>query len=243
MDGHDRRHQLLAAFLAGELSLADAPRWDEHLLECEQCWRAVREDRAGRQAAPLLRQPAPPGLADRVRFAVELAAAETIALRPPRHVMWPRWRWLAAAGALAVAMVVTVALLVPGGRETVSMPAAVAAVARYAETIPAARYQEPGSRQPGHPVEVSHPVTVAAGGQRMVLRVWRLDRVAAVVAVSAQPFPMPARAHGITGPGMTWTTRLGNISLYCRNGPTSELVAARLPQAQLTAPAARLPPA
>jgi hypothetical protein len=132
---------------------------------------------------------------------------------------------------------------VPGGRETVSMPAAVAAVARYAETIPAARHQEPGSRQPGPPVEVGHPVSLAAGGQRMVLRVWRLDRVAAVVAVSAQPFPMPARAHGITGPGMTWTTRLGNISLYCRNGRTSELVAAPLPQAQLAALAARLPPA
>jgi len=72
MDGHDR---LLAAFLAGELDPAGAQRWDEHLLECEACWRAVREDRAGRQAAQVLRQPAPPGLADRVRFAVEVAAA------------------------------------------------------------------------------------------------------------------------------------------------------------------------
>jgi anti-sigma factor RsiW len=55
MDSHDRGHRLLAAFLAGELNPADAPRWDEHLLACEQCWRAVREDRAGRQAAQLLR--------------------------------------------------------------------------------------------------------------------------------------------------------------------------------------------
>ena len=57
MDGHDR---LLAAFLAGELNPAGARRWDEHLLVCERCWRAVREDRAGRQAAQVLRQPAPP---------------------------------------------------------------------------------------------------------------------------------------------------------------------------------------
>jgi hypothetical protein len=243
MDSHDRGHRLLAAFLAGELNPADAPRWDEHLLACEQCWRAVREDRAGRQAARLLRQPPPPGLADRVAFAVELAAAGTIARQRPRHRMRLRWRWLAAAGALAAAVAVTVAVLLPGGRETGTMPAAVAAVARYAQTVPPARHPGPGLGRPGAPVEVGHPVTVAAGGQQMVLRTWRLGDVEAVVAVSAQPFAMPARAHGVTGPGMAWTARLGSIGLYCRNGRTSELVAARVPETQLAALAARLPPA
>jgi len=33
MDSH---HRLLAAFLAGELNPAEARRWDQHLLECEQ---------------------------------------------------------------------------------------------------------------------------------------------------------------------------------------------------------------
>ena len=47
MDGHER---MLAAFLAGDLCPDEARRWDEHLLECEQCWRAVREDRVGRFA-------------------------------------------------------------------------------------------------------------------------------------------------------------------------------------------------
>jgi hypothetical protein len=239
MDSHDGHQRLLGAFLAGELNPADAPRWDEHLLECEQCWRAVREDRAGRQAAQLLRQPPSPGLADRVRFAVEVAAAGTVARQRPRHGVRRRWRWLAATGALAATMAITVAVLLPGGRETGTMSAAVAAVARYAQAVPPGR----GPGRPGAPVEVGHPVTVAAGGQQMVLRVWRLGHVEAVVAVSGQPFPMPARAQGVTGLGMTWTTRLGRISLYCRNGPTSELVAAPLPQAQLTALAARLPPA
>ena len=243
MDSHDRGHRLLAAFLAGELNPADAPRWDEHLLACEQCWRAVREDRAGRQAARLLRQPPPPRLADRVAFAVELAAAGTIARQRPRHRMRLRWRWLAAAGALAAAVAVTVAVLLPGGRESGTMPAAVAAVARYAQTVPPARQPGPGPGRPGAPVEVGPPVTVAAGGQQMVLRVWRLGDVEAVVAVSAEPFAMPARAHGVTGPGMAWTARLGSIGLYCRNGRTSELVAARVPETQLVALAARLPPA
>jgi hypothetical protein len=243
MDGHDRHHPLLAAFLAGELNPADAPGWDEHLLACEQCWRAVREDRAGRQASQLLRQPAPPGLADRVRFAVELAAAGTLTQERPRHRARLRWRWLAGAGALAATVAVTVAvLLLPGGREAASMPASVAAVARYAETV-SARHQEAGSGRAAAPVEVGRPVTVAAGGQRMVLRVWRLGRVKAVVAVSARPFPMPSRARGVTGGGMAWTAWLGEIGLYCRNGHTSELVAAPVPADQLAALAARLPPA
>ena len=48
MDGHDR---LLVTFLAGDLDRAAAREWDEHLLEREQCWRAVREDRAGGRGA------------------------------------------------------------------------------------------------------------------------------------------------------------------------------------------------
>src|SRR5215470_9212137 len=52
MDSHDRYDRLLTTFLAGELDPAEARRWDEHLLECEACWRAVREDRAGRQGWP-----------------------------------------------------------------------------------------------------------------------------------------------------------------------------------------------
>src|SRR6516162_11297100 len=104
MDSHDR---LLAAFLGGELDPAEARRWDEHLLECEACWRAVREDRAGRQAARVLRRPAPPGLADRVAFAVEVAAAgRTAAPRRARSGGGRRWPRLAAAGAAAVAVVV-----------------------------------------------------------------------------------------------------------------------------------------
>jgi hypothetical protein len=243
MDSHDRHQRLLGAFLAGELNFADARRWDEHLLACERCWRAVREDRAGRRAAQVLRQPAPPGLGDRVAFAVELAAAATVARQRPRRGMRLGWHWLAAAGAVAAAVAVTVAVLLPGGRDTATMPAAVAAVARYAQMVPSARHPGPGPGRPGAPVEVGHPVLLAAGGQQMVLRVWRLGDVEAVVAVSAQPFAMPARAHGVTGPGMAWTARLGSIGLYCRNGHTSELVAAPVPETQLAGLAARLPPA
>jgi anti-sigma factor RsiW len=248
MDNHDR---LLAAFLAGELDPADAQRWDEHLLQCERCWRAVREDRAGRQAAQVLRQPAPAGLADRVAFAVEVAAAgRTAAPRPARPPArssrwarsggWLRWPRLAGAGAVAVAVLVTlVVVLLPGGPQARSVPPAVAVVADYAQVIPPPSGDQ--HAEPAAPVQVGRPVTVTAGGQRIVLRTWRLGGTEAVVAVSDRPFPMPDRARGASGRGMAWSARLGRLGLYCLNGRTSELVAAPVPAAELAALAYRLP--
>lgn len=251
MNSHDR---LLAAFLAGDLDPAEAQRWDEHLLDCEACWRAVREDRAGRQVAQVLRQPAPPGLADRVAFAVEVAAAGRTAAQqpapPPARSSrwagsggWLRWPWLAGAGTAAVAvLVMLVVFLLPGGHQTSSLPAAVAAVADYAQAVPPpARDQHPHAGGRAAPVEVGRPVTVTAGGQKIVLRTWRLGGTEAVVAVSSRPFPMPARAQGVAGRGMAWSARQGGLSLYCLNGRTSELVAAPVPAAELAVLAARLP--
>jgi anti-sigma factor RsiW len=250
MDSHDR---LLTAYIAGKLDRAQARRWDEHLLECERCWRAVREDRTGRQAAQMLRRPAPPGLADRVAFAVEvIASGRTTAPRrsrsparpqPPGH-LGRRARWLlAGAGMVAAAVAITLTLiLLPGGHQAGGLPAAVAAVARYAQAIPSqAGDQHSHSGGRAAPVEVGHPVTVTAGGQRIVLRTWRLGGAEAVVAVSDHPFPMPTHAQRVTSGGMAWSARLGGLGLYCLNGRTSELVAAPVPDTELAALAARLP--
>jgi anti-sigma factor RsiW len=249
MDSHD---SMLAAFLAGDLDPERARRWDRHLLDCERCWQAVREDRAGRQAAAALRRPAPPGLADRIAFAVEVAAgagnADAAARRERRGIRpaaggWPRWRLLAGAGALAAAVAVTLmAVVLPGGRETVSMPAAVAAVARPTQAVPSRNTEEPPPQGiQSAPVEVGRPVTLTAGGQQIVLRTWRLDGTDVVVAVSGQPFSMPMGAQAASGVAMAWSARLGKLSLYCLNGHTSELVAAPVPEAELAALAARLP--
>jgi hypothetical protein len=74
-----------------------------------------------------------------------------------------------------------------------------------------------------------------------VVRTWRLAGVDAVVAVSGRPFPMPARAQGMSGSGMAWSARLGKLRLYYLNGRTSELVAAPVPEPELAALAALLP--
>jgi hypothetical protein len=239
MDGHDR---LLQAFLAGDLGPADARRFDVHLLECEDCWQAVREDRAGRQAVRVLREPAPPGLADRVTFAVEVAGSAQMApKRPARGAGRLRWR-LAGAGMLALGAFVTLVVFLLPGRTPPAMPAAVAAVAHYAQAIPSpAGAAHPPTGRRASPAEVGHPATVTAGGQRIVLRTWRLGGTEAAVAVSRRPFPMPEGATAASGGGMAWSARLGMLRLYCINGRTSELVAAPVPAAELAALAARLP--
>jgi hypothetical protein len=153
------------------------------------------------------------------------------------------WRRIASVGAVAAGLAVTFAVLVfPGGRQTGSVPAAVAAVARYAEAIPPpAREWLPRPGGQTTPVEVGRPVTVTAGGQRIVMRTWRLDGTEAVVAVSGLAFPMPPGAVGTSGGGMAWSARLGKLGLYCLNGPTSELVAAPVPAAELAVLIAQLP--
>jgi hypothetical protein len=151
-----------------------------------------------------------------------------------------RRSWL-AAGTLALGLAVTlVVLLLPGGGA--SMPAPVAAVARYAETIPPPAHQAgPGTGEQAAPVKVGHPVTMTAGGYHIVVRTWRLGGTEVVVATSGQPFPMPPGAQGTSSGGMAWVARAGKLSLYCINGRTSELVAAPVPAAELAALAARLP--
>ena len=84
-------------------------------------------------------------------------------------------------------------------------------------------------------------MTVTAGGQRIVMRTWRVGAAEAVVAVSGQPFPMPGRARAVSGGGMAWSARLGKLGLYCLNGRRSELVAAPVPAVELAGLAARLP--
>lgn len=71
-----RRHdpeRNAAEYVSGDLSTR-ARRWfEQHLLDCEDCWREVVLGRRGRRAAEDAREPVPVGLRDRVRAAVQLS--------------------------------------------------------------------------------------------------------------------------------------------------------------------------
>lgn len=124
------------------------------------------------------------------------------------------------------------------------MPAPVAAVAQYAEKVlPRGHHGGLGTGEHAAPLQVGRPVTMTAGGHRIVLRTWRLADTVVAEATSGQPFPLPPGARGTSGGGMAWVAQVGKLSLYCINGRTSELVAAAVPAAELPALAARLPQA
>lgn len=222
----DRHESMLIAFLAGDLD-ADASReWDEHLLGCEGCWRAVREDRLGRSAAARLRESAPPELAERVAFAVEMAGAPV--RRRPR-------RWVFAAGGLLVAAVsAVIAMLLPTATPAADPPE-IAAVVAFAQDMPASAHGIASDA----PVPMGAPVGVVAGGAHVQLRYYRVGTVPAVVAVSDRPFPMPAGVGTLPSGDMAWTVKRGWVGLYCPNG--NVVIAAPVTVGELPGLASRLP--
>lgn len=235
----DRRERMMIAFLAGGLDESTGRAWDEHVLRCDQCWKAVREDRAGRAAAARLRDSAPPELADRIRFAVELTA------RGPGRRRSPRWI-LAASGALLAALSTLVALvwLSP---VTPADPPMIAAVVRAAQSMPLAPAASGGvSAAPGDasgmPVAVGAPGGLVAAGATMHIRRYWVDGVEAAVVISDRAFPRPAGAQVLSAGGsadMAWTATRGRVALYCPS--SSVLVAAPVAAGDIPALASRLP--
>jgi putative zinc finger protein len=219
----------LVAFLAGDLDREAARDFDNHLLGCESCWTALREDRAARAALERLRDTAPAGLADRVRLAVELQTS------PRRHRARP-WKVVTGLAGLIAAGLVAIALTVlPSGS---SSPPSVATVVHFARLIPS-------SPRPlaGHPASVplGRPIALSSGGQPIELVYYRVGDTEALVATSPQQFSMPSYGHPLGGsPGMAWTATRSGISLLCLNGPRSTLLAATVPLGQLNALAAQL---
>jgi anti-sigma factor RsiW len=208
--------QRLAAYLAGELDPDAARAVDEHLLGCDRCWHTVTAAQLGRRAAERLRQPTPPGLADRIRLAIQLAPDTAPAKRR-------RSRWaVAAAGAAALvaAAVVLAALFVPQLSPRTDSPV-ITALVHIAE-------------QPGDP----DPAMTQLGGQRVELRRYPVNGTTALVATSTQAFPTPADAQLRSGSAMAWTITRGPITVYCPHSQV--LLAGPVPAATLAALAARL---
>src|SRR2546426_6077401 len=73
-----------AHYLSGNPRARARRRFEEHLLECEECWAEVVLAREGRRLAESARELAPPGLRENVRAAVSLAASAAPAPRRPQ---------------------------------------------------------------------------------------------------------------------------------------------------------------
>ena len=242
---HDDRR--LVAFLNGQLPDAEEQAFDEHLLDCEACWQASQEDRAGRLALERLRIPAPAGLADRVAASVALAGKSPVArVGGTGHRRWRRGSddregprrskrvvVAAAAAALVLATVGGIVGWTLGDRPAGDPPQIAGVVAM----IPPATAGNAALRN-GERFDL--------GGQELTVRAYRVHGVVTLVATSARPFPMAASSHLLSGSSPTaWMATRGSLAMYGVNRPVgasrgSMFLVAAMPMAQLPQVAARL---
>jgi len=214
----------LVAFLAGDLSAGEERDFDQHLLECESCWRAVQADRVGRLAIERLREPAPAGLRDRIVLAVSIENPRDRSHGPHRPPVRRRSRLLLATAIfVALATGGTVAGLFAGG--ATADPPQVSAVVAMARTG-------------------AHPSTALLAGetlvinhQQMTVRAYMIHGKEAIVASSMTPLPMPSTFHLLAGSSPhAWMATDGNLALYGVNraaGRPSMFLAAAMPMAAL----------
>lgn len=221
-------------FVSGRLPPAEEQSFEAHLLVCETCWRAVREDRTGRLAIEQLRVSAPPGLADRVTAAIELATVPTTGdpATAGRRRLRPRRRF-AVAAAFALAVLAGVLGWVVGDHPAADPPQIARVVAMLAPPAPADPALRAGER-------------FDFGGQPLTVRAYQVHGETTLVATSARPFPMPSRSHLVAGSSpAAWMATRGSVSLYGVNrvagaGAPSMFVVAAMPMAQLPQVAAQL---
>ena len=232
------------AFLAGDLGEEEERLFDEHLLACERCWQAVQADRVARLALQQLREPAPTGLSDRVSLAVSVAAGGAYVPPSDRRRARPwrsgwfgslarrpaRARFAFAALALLVAVGAVSWLGFRGGAP--SEPPQVAAVAAMFTQ----HGRPPAALRAGEHVMVAH--------QPMMVRAYEMKGAEALVATSAEPFPVPASSHRLSGSSSrAWMATKGRLSMYGVNrspGEQSMLLVAAMPMAELPQLAAEL---
>lgn len=115
----DGPHIDLATLLEDRAGARERARLERHLLVCDTCWEAVREDRQGRLLAEDLCEAAPAALRDRISLITEgyRTPVRRRLRRPPR-----RGRNLATVAAVTAMAVLAIGVLVlrplpsgPGG--------------------------------------------------------------------------------------------------------------------------------
>lgn len=207
---HDDRR--LVPYLAGDLKGTEAEAFEGHLVDCDDCWRAVSADRRGRVLAERMRELAPGSLRDLVRMHVE--AGDT-----PTRPRCRRRRVGAAFVAIAVAFAAGIVSFGGGS----SAPDPVAAVVRAA----------------ADPAVLG---AVAVDGQRVELTRSVLDGQVVTVARSEASFPMPTGGRPLGEEAdAPWVATLGSMTVVCLSTPENLLVVAHLPAERLVSWARQLP--
>ncbi len=205
-----------AMYLGGAMSRDRARAFEEHLIDCEECWREVAEGREGRAMFESTREMAPVEFREDVRAAI--AAHDQVQPRRGRV-----WFAIAAAFVLLVAGGSTY-LVARSPSQPVAIAAAIAdfrtgrlpvdaAPSRPAPDLSAAglRLTSSGAGRVGA-LEIDAYAYRDASGRRVLLY------------LSDHPFPTAAGAQSIDGPESPWIAHDGDIQLLCAQRPHALLL-------------------
>lgn len=207
-----------AAYLAGELDRGDRVAFEEHLLECEECWAEVEAGRRGMLAAEQARELAPMHLRARIRES--LAQAESP--RPPRRSLR---LWAAAASLVAIIGISAAVVSSRGGVD--ETPAIQAAVAGYSHS------RLPGADTPNAPapdLSELRLTEVGAGAGRLAglpVNAYAFRDEGGrrlMVYVGQRSFPMPSGAQPLEGEEGPWIAERDGVAILCARYPHELLI-------------------
>lgn len=221
-----------AAYLGGYMTRRRRSAFEEHIVECEDCWREIDLGREGRAVAESGRELAPQFLRERIRSSVATMEPRDRrrgrGLRAKRADAPPRRRplfpVLAAALALLLLVGVTAAVVVLAPREQPRPIAAALADFRDEGPIDA---NVPAPRQ--FPKRLGDLQLVSssrgsAGGLDVVVHSYEDEAGHAVSVYEAdETWPVADGARHTDG-GRTWVASLGDTVLFCSDAPIPALV-------------------
>jgi hypothetical protein len=162
-----------------------------------------------------LREPAPEGLADRIRLAASAAPSPR---RRPMHRRPLIEVAMLAAAAVVIALVVVVGVNwgrrpAPSTGTAAPSMAATNALVGLGRALPMHVHGHPT----GTPFLVGTPQSMTIGTVTLEVAYYRVDDGEAVVAHSMQAFAMPAGGAQAAG-GKAWTAQMGGMAIYCLCG-------------------------
>ena len=201
-----------AAFLGGAMSQRRRRRYEQHVLECEECWREVESSRRGRALAESGRELAPQFLRERVRAAVGTAAPR------PRRV-----QRIAPVLAVTLALAIAAGAMLPGLFR--DQPAVISAVLQDFE----GRAKIGASADPQLPrvlgdLRLTDVRAGSADGVSLVVHTYE-DLAGHIVAIYQAEESFPVAEGAAHDPlATTWSISIDGTKLFCADEPVPSLV-------------------
>jgi hypothetical protein len=203
-----------AAFLGGAMSRRRRREFEQHVLECDDCWREVDQGRRGRSLAESGRELAPQFLRERVRATVGSISAPRRRIRPA----------LAGGAALILVLVaITAGALLPGLLR--DQPEVISAVLEDFEGRTAIGPQvEPRLPELLGDLRLTGARAGRADGINVVVHTYE-DLAGHTVAIYQADGSFPvAEGADHDALGTTWSITIDGTELYCADEPTPSLV-------------------